>query len=444
MKKFIKKFTPEFVVLFYHWLWAFGSALFYAFPSRGMVVIGVTGTKGKSSTVFMLARVLEEAGLPVAVSSSLVFKIKEKEWVNPYHMTMVGRHRLQSFISQAKKAGCKYLIMEVTSEGIKQHRSKFIDFDMAIFTNLTPEHLQAHGGSFENYKHTKGKLFESLSHSKKKTIDRKKIEKIILVNGDDEYSDYFLNFKADKKYIFGESEKTKKKDGVDEKFILSELSSDSEKLEFLLNDNKIILPLFGKFNAFNAGLAAACANIFGVSFEDVAKALKKVKKIEGRAEYIKAGQKFDVIVDLAHTPSSYEAIFEAVKLSKKPEGKVISVFGAAGGGRDKWKRPELGRIAAENSDIIILTNEDPYDEDPKNILENIKKGIDESGFSGQLEIIEDRKEAIKKAVEVAGEKDILLFLGKGTERTQVIAGKAYPWNEEEEVKKVLVSALVRK
>lgn len=431
MKNLIKKLTPEFIISFYHWLWAAGSALFYGFPSKNMVVIGITGTKGKSSTIFMLARILEKAGFSVAVSSSLIFKIKEKEWVNPYHMTMVGRRRLQKFISLAKKAGCKYLLMEVTSEGIKQHRSKFIDFDMALFTNLTPEHLQAHGGSFENYKHTKGKLFDGLSHSFKKTIDGKKIEKIILVNGDDEHSEYFLNFPADKKYVFGESEKTKNKEGVDGKFILSEFNAGSEGIEFSLNKNKMSLSLFGKFNAQNAGMAASCANILGVSFENIAGSLSEIKKIEGRAEYIKAGQNFDVIVDLAHTPSSYDAIFEAVKFSKKPKGRVISVFGAAGGGRDKWKRPELGRIAAENSDVIILTNEDPYEEDPKELLQDIKEGIDKSQFSGKLDIILDRKEAIKKAVSLARENDIILFLGKGTERTMVVGKEKIPWNEED-------------
>ena len=440
MKKIIKKIVPEFIFSFYHWLWAFGSALFYAFPSKDMVVVGVTGTKGKSSTVFMLAKILEEAGLSVAVSSSLIFKIKEKEWVNPYHMTMVGRHRLQKLIFQAKKAGCKYLLVEVTSEGIKQHRSKFIDFDVAVFTNLSPEHLLAHGGSFEKYKETKGKLFGGLSSKKKKIIDGKKIEKSILVNADDEHSEYFLNFSADKKYIFGESEKVKNKKGVDGNFVLSGIGVKADGLEFSLNGKNFYLPLFGKFNVLNAGLAASCANILGVGFEEAKEALKKIKKIKGRAEYIKAGQKFDVIVDLAHTPSSYEAIFEAVKFSKKPKGRIISVFGAAGGGRDKWKRPELGRIAAENSDIIILTNEDPYDEDPKSILEDIKKGIDEFGFSGDFKIILDRKEAIKYAVSIAKENDTLLFLGKGTERTQAIAGKNYPWNEEKEVIKAITDS----
>jgi len=302
VKELIKKFIPEFVLNTYHWLWSFGSALFYGFPSKDMTVIGVTGTKGKSSTVFMLAKILEGAGLPVAVSSSLIFKIKEKEWVNPHHMTMVGHHRLQKLIADAKKAGCKYLIMEVTSEGIKQHRSKFIDFDMAVFTNLTPEHLQAHGGSFEKYKETKGKLFESLAHSEKKVIDGKKIEKVILANGDDDHAEYFLNFWADKKYVFGEKDR-KLSDSVT-KFMLSDITAGPEGVDFYLNGENFHLPLFGKFNAYNAGLAASCANILGVSYESIRESLGRIKKIEGRAEYVKAGQDFDVIVDLAHTPSS--------------------------------------------------------------------------------------------------------------------------------------------
>jgi len=181
-------------------------------------------------------------------------------------------------------------------------------------------------------------------------------------------------------------------------------------------------------------MAVSCAKLLGIEVEKIRDSLGKIKKIEGRAEYIKEGQKFDVIVDLAHTPSSYDAIFEAVALVRKPEGRVISVFGAAGGGRDKWKRPELGKIAAINSDTIILTNEDPYEESSVEIINDIKKGVDESGFSGTLEIVEDRKEAIERAIGIAKENDIVLFLGKGTERTMVVGGKKFDWNEEEVVK----------
>ncbi len=430
MKSLIKKIVPKQVFSLYHLAWAFFSALFYGFPSKDMVVIGITGTKGKSTTVYLLAKILEEAGLDIAVSSSLIFKIKEKEWVNPYHMTMVGRHRMQKLFYNAKKAGCKYVIVEVTSEGIAQSRHKFIDFDIVVFTNLSEEHLETHGG-FENYKKIKGKLFKSLENSKKKIIDDKKIKKGMVVNADDENSDYFLSFFADRKYTFGLKGKCRAVVDDIEKCIAPSVFHVSETgSSFILNDCDFNLHLLGEFNAYNTVCAIACSDMLGVDYKHAKKAIEKIKEIPGRMKFIKTGQKFSAIVDLAHTPSSFEAVFETVNLMKKEGTKIISLFGAAGGGRDKWKRPELGRIAAENSDVIILANEDPYDENPKEILQNIKEGIDKSQFSGKLEIILDRKEAIKKAISQTGENDIVLFLGKGTERTMVLGKEKIPWNEE--------------
>ncbi len=442
MKKIIKKIVPEFALSFYHFLWSFFSALFYGFPSKDMVVVGITGTKGKSTSVFMLAKILESAGYNVGVSSSLMFKIGKKEWINPYHMTMVGRHRLQKLIYDAKKAGCKYFLIEVTSEGIKQNRHKFIDFDIACFTNLSEEHLEAHGG-FENYKKTKGKLFFSLKKSKRKTIFGKKVKKAILANADDENFKYFFDFWADKKYLFGKSEKYCS--FADKCFVLSDIKKEGSGYRFLLNKKEFVLNIPGEFNIYNAVLAISCADILGVEFDVAKKALDGIKEVPGRAKFVKAGQKFVAIVDLAHTPGSFEAIFKMAKELKKPNGKIISVFGSAGGGRDKWKRPKLGEISAKNSDIIILTNEDPYDEDPKEILNQIEKGIKScSSFSGTYKIIENRKKAIKEAVSLAEDEDVVLFLGKGTERTMIVGKDVFDWDEEQIVLKTIKDKIYEK
>lgn len=429
-KSVIKKITPDFALSIYHLSWSFLAALWYGFPSESMIVIGVTGTKGKSSTVFMIARILEEAGLDVAVSSSLIYKIKKNEWLNPYHMTMVGRFRLQQFLAEAKKSGCKYAIIETTSEGIRQSRHRFINFDIALFTNLSPEHIESHG-SFENYKIAKGKIFEALSASSRKTIDGKKIEKGIIVNADDENTEYFLKFKADKKYAFGTQKVCPVKGKEDRCFISSEFYIEASGASFVLEGEKISLQLLGEFNIYNALAAISCANILGVDIRKAKSALEKIDEVPGRLEFVRVGQEFNAIIDLAHTPSSYEALFKAVNLIKNPKGRIISVFGSAGGGRDKWKRPELGKIAAKNSDYIILTNEDPYDENPESILEDIKKGIDDIGFNGKCEMILDRNMAIKFAIEEARWSDTILFLGKGTEQTMIIGKEEYPWNEEE-------------
>jgi len=430
MKKLIKKFIPKVALNWYHWLWSFLASLLYGNPSKDMVVIGITGTKGKSTTSYLLAKILEEAGLPVALSSSLMFKIKDKEDINPYHMTMVGRSKMQKFLHDAKKAGCKYMIVEVTSEGIAQNRHKFIDFDVAVFTNLSKEHLETHGG-FENYKKTKGMLFDSLMHSKRKNIDGKDVKKIIVANHDDENAEYFLSFDADERYSFG----IRKECGIGrvQRCIVPKTTNvEKESSKFALDGTEFNLHIPGEFNIYNALCSVVCAGIFGVDKKTAKEALEKIHEIAGRMQFVKAGQDFTAIVDLAHTPSSFEAVFDSAKKMTKG-GKIISVFGSAGGGRDKWKRPELGKIAAKNSEVAIITNEDPYDEAPKEILEDIKKGVLEIGFKGELFVIEDRKEAIQKAVSLAKSDDLLLFLGKGTERTMVLPSGTIPWNEKEVV-----------
>ena len=433
LKSLIKSITPAFALSAYHLLLAFVAALWYRFPSESMIVVGVTGTKGKSSTIFMLSRVLEEAGVKGAVSSSLMFKIKENEWLNPYHMTMSGRFKLQQFLYQAKQAGCTHAIIETTSEGIKQFRHKFINFDVAVFTNLSPEHIEAHGG-FENYKRAKGQLFAALASSGKKTIAGRPVEKISVLNFDDENVDYYFNFHADKKYGFstdGKRAAAKEKGALC--FSASELKSAADGTSFNLEGENFTMPLLGDFNIYNAVCAAVTAKSLGVDFSAARSALRKIEEIAGRMKFINSGQKFTAVIDLAHTPSSFEAVFKAAGLIKKPHGRIIAVFGSAGGGRDKWKRPEMGKIAARYADYIILTNEDPYDENPAVICGAIEEGVKAANFVGVLETIYDRKKAIARAVNVARWNDLVLFLGKGTEQTMVVGEESIPWDEQAEV-----------
>src|SRR3990170_7233019 len=247
IKKIIRTITPESFISAYHCSLAFLAALWYRFPSESMVVIGITGTKGKSSTIFMLAKILEGAGLKVGVSSSIMFKINENEWLNPYHMTMAGRFRLQQFLYQAKTAGCTHVLIETTSEGIKQHRHRFINFDVAVFTNLSPEHIEAHGG-FENYKRAKGQLFAALASSGKKSIGGRAVEKISVLNFDDENVDYYFGFHADKKYGFsadGKCAAAKEKGAVC--FGAGDLKSDAAGTGFNLEGESFTMSLLGDF-----------------------------------------------------------------------------------------------------------------------------------------------------------------------------------------------------
>jgi len=317
MKELIKKFIPDFLLGWYHLALAFIGAVLYGFPSRKLKVIGVTGTNGKTTVVNFIAEILEEAEYKVAVLSGIKFKIGGKEWENTLKMTMPGRFKIQKFLRQAVDSGCRYAVMEVTSEGILQHRHRFIDFEVAVFTNLSPEHIERHGG-FENYMAAKGKLFAATGN-------------IHVINVDDGNADYFLRFPAMKKYTYGlgEGDVNNKDVGVN-------------------------LKLLGEFNVYNA-LAAICVGLSqGVSLEICKKAVEKVEGVPGRMELV-VREPFKVLVDYAFTPNALKKVYETMR---PPKGKMICVLGACGGGRDKWKRPVLGQIAAEHCDKIVITNED--------------------------------------------------------------------------------------
>ena len=387
LKSLIKKIIPDFLLSSYHYFLSWIGAFLYGFPSKKMTVIGVTGTSGKSTVVELCANIFQEAlrqaqgkQFKTASISSIKFKIGDKEWENKLKMTMPGRMKVQRFLSQANKAGCKYTVLEVTSEGIKQHRHKFIDFDVAVFTNLSPEHIESHG-SFEKYRAAKAKLFQQ-------------VKKIHIINIDDKNAEHFLKYFAEKKIKYG----------IDD-------------AEILPKD----LKLLGKFNLYNAITATKTAMSQGISLETCKRALEKVKAIPGRMEVV-VKEPFTVIVDYAHTSQSLKKVYETFKNSK-----LICVLGSCGGGRDKWKRPVLGKIAAQYCQKIIVTNEDPYDEDPMNIINQVAEGT-----KGKAEKILDRKEAIKEALKTAKQGDVVIITGKGSEPWMCIKnGKKIPWSDRE-------------
>ena len=411
MKELIKKFIPPFLLSFYHLALAFLGAVLYGFPSKKLKVIGVTGTNGKTTVVNLTAGILESAGFKVASLSSIKFKIGDKERPNTLKMTMPGRFKLQKFLKQAAGDSCQYAVLEVSSEGIKQHRHRFIGFEAAVFTNLSPEHIEAHGG-FEKYKKAKGKLFQAT-------------KRIHVVNVDDKNADYFLGFKAKKTYTYG-----------------------WEKGDVNTKNTSFRLPLIGKFNIYNA-LAAICVGLSqGVNLETCRKFLEKAEGIPGRMEEI-ISSPFRAIVDYAVTPDALEQLYQTIKETFSPK-KLIAVFGSCGGGRDKWRRPVLGEIAAEYCDRIIVTNEDPYDEDPSQILSEIKSGISKFQFpeSNFYEIL-DRRQAIRKALELAKPGDVIAITGKGCEPWIAEAkGRKIPWDDRkvvrEEYKRIRNSGMPRR
>ena len=388
MDEKIKKIIPSWFLSFYHLILAFFGALIYGFPSKSLKIIGVTGTNGKTTVVEMATKILEEAGYKVASLNSIRFKIGDKEWPNTLRMTMPGRFFIQKFLRQAVVAGCQYAVLEVTSEGIRQHRHRFIDFEVAVFTNLAPEHIESHG-SFEKYREAKGKLFRATKN-------------IHIINIDDENANYFLKFPAKKKITFG-----------------------LEKGDFNLKDTNLKVQILGQFNLYNALTAFSVAKTFGIDEKIIKEALEKFEGVPGRMEEV-ISKPFKVIVDYAFTPNALEKVYQTLDLKfKVRNSKLICVLGACGGGRDKWKRPVLGKLAAKYCDEIIITNEDPYDEDPMEIINQVAEGAGQKAKK-----ILDRREAIIEALKLSGKDDIVVITGKGCEPSICLAdGKKIPWDD---------------
>src|SRR3989339_702002 len=404
-RKIIPKPVFEFFQPAYHLTLAYLAALVYGFPSRKIRVIGVTGTKGKSSTVYFLSRILEGAGYKTAAISTIQFKIAEKEWPNSLKMTMPGRFAIQSFLAKAVKVGCQFAVLEVSSQGVLQNRHRFINFDTAVFTKLAPEHIEAHG-SFENYKKYKLKFFEYVKNNH-------------VINKDDKYFQEFYNVPAKNKITYS--------------------TGDYKNLK---------LKLWGDFNVANAAAAVKTAEIYGIDTEKSGKILENIESLPGRMELIDEGQNFRVIVDYAHTPDSMETVYGSLKPKLAENSKLICVFGATGGGRGKRKRPGEGKIAERYCDEIILTNEDPYDENPVSILEQIETGFSQAESikpacrTGRSKVHKalDRKEAIKKGISLAKEGDIVIITGKGSETTMMIANsKKIPFDDRAMAREMLKS-----
>ena len=440
----MRSLIPSPLISLWHFFLAWLSAWLAGHPSRKLIVVGVTGTTGKSTVVWLLSRMLEAAGAKVASTSSLEFRIKTKQWINKEKMTMPGRFFMQKFLRRAVEAGCTHAVLEVTSEGIAQSRHRFIHWDVAVLTNLRKEHIERHG-SEEAYKRAKGKLFAALH-----TGVRKSVAKTSVVNLADPNADYFLSFPAEQYigYRFAEDYvHTKLPDGGRE-VAGEKLNAGGSETSFEFEGKVVVSRLLGRFNAENILAAGAAALALGVSPSFVADVAGRTASIPGRMEEIGEAKEMRgvrVFVDYAHTPDGLDAVYRTAQNMKreKKANRIVCVLGAAGGGRDKWKRPEMGRLAARYCDHIFVTNEDPYDEDPRSIMDAIVAGANEylRGASSQqmLEEIVDRRKAISRALYVAQPGDLVLITGKGAEPWMVVAGgKKVPWDDREMVRQALL------
>jgi len=427
---------PESMIQLYHWFLARFAALIYRYPSRELIVIGVTGTNGKSTTVQFIGQLLESLGERVGWTTTASFKVAENEWVNDKKMTMLGRFQTQKLLREMVDAGCRYAIVETSSQGIAQSRHVGIDYDVAVFTNLTPEHIEAHGG-FEPYKQAKGKLFSSLNRFVVKKINGKEIKKIAVANLDDPYAHYFLSLGGGLKtgigIISNNGTDINTAPVIPERFDLSGACTTLE-----LQGLTIHLKTIGRFNVLNLLAAMTTVHALGYSWEDVQTAAEALEGVPGRLERIDEGQPFTVIVDYAYEPAALSAVYEALEFIEHK--RLIHITGSAGGGRDVARRRILGEMAAEHDDIVIVANEDPYDEDPMQIIHEVADAALRAGKQDGVNLfrILDRQEAIEKATQIARPGDLVLITGKGSEPVMAVAnGQKIPWDDRAAVRKAL-------
>ena len=440
LKSLLKKIIPPLVLSWYHRTLAVLAMHLYGRPSEKMIVIGVTGTNGKSTVVNLIAKILEESGKRVGLTSTVNFKIAGKQWLNKRKMTMLGRFQLQKLLQRMVKKGCTYAVIETSSEGIKQHRHLGINYDVAVFTNLAPEHLESHGG-FENYKQAKGKLFKHLTHPKNKIIKGRRIPKAIVANLDDKYVDYFLSFSAERKLGFTSTESAHS-EKVKRTVTAANVHLSEQGTRFSALGQEFNLKILGDFTVENALAALTVARHLDIDVRAVKSALESIKYIPGRMQFIHQGQNFKVLVDYAPEPNSLKRLYK--NLETIEYNRLIHVLGSCGGGRDKSRQPILGQMAAEKADIVIVANEDPYDDDPMEIISNIAQGAQEKGKheGANLFKIEDRREALQKAVSLAREGDLVLVTGKGAEQAICVAdGKKIPWDDRKVLKELLAKEL---
>ncbi len=411
--KTIKTFIPK--NLFnaaqpaYHYLLAGIGAIYYRFPSQHLYVVGVTGTKGKTSVTELTADLLEEAGYRVALANTNRFKIAERSEKNLTTRSTLGRTRLQKFLRDAVDAQCTYAVIELTSEAAKQYRHKFIDLDALIFTNLSPEHIDSHG-SYEKYVDAKVSLARALERGNAKMH-------AIVANRDDAETQKFLSVHVGIKLPYGITDA--------EPYTTSPAGG-----TMTFHGTDIHLKLPGEFNIMNALATATFAHSRGISVEVIKSALEKFTLISGRMEKIEEGQDFTVIVDYAHTADSLERAYGVYA-----GAEIIGVLGGTGGGRDIAKRKVMGEVADRYCAHIILTTEDPYDELPEAIADDVASGIKNHPH----EFILDRRLAMRKAFGMAKKDSVVCITGKGAE-SYIMGpqGIRTPWSDAEVAREELV------
>ncbi|HSE60926.1 MAG TPA: UDP-N-acetylmuramoyl-L-alanyl-D-glutamate--2,6-diaminopimelate ligase [Candidatus Saccharimonadales bacterium] len=422
VKQFIKQLIPnnarQPIANAYHFLVAVAANVRYGFPARSAQVIMVTGTNGKTTTVTMIGEMLASAGHKVGINSTAFVRIGDEVRPKASSRTLEDMFQLHALFAEMKQAGCKYIVLEATSMGLVQHRLWGVPVDVAVMTNLTQDHLDYHG-TMERYAAAKALLF-------------KRRPKLIVLNRDDEWFDYFNRFEAsEKKVTYGSSsEATCRILGAD---MGQQGSMVTLKFE---NTHELTIRthLPGKFNVYNAAAAASVGWYLQLEPDQIATGIANLQTVPGRMERIEEGQRFAVVVDYAHTPDALQNALETLRHLTK--GRLWVVFGATGD-RDKTKRPIMGEIAARLADCVIVTDEEPYSEEPATIRAAVIEGVKAANGEAKLTEIADRKEAITKALTEARPRDIVVITGMGHETVRNVGGQKLPWNDAEVAREVL-------
>lgn len=435
----LKKITPTFIRNARHFFYAWWGAIKYNHPSEEILVIGVTGTSGKSTTITLLRQLLEKSGHIVGSLSTIDFYVAGEKKLNDKKMTMLGKMEIQKYLREMVDQKCTVAIIETTSEGRLQHRHRFINYDIMVLTNMYPEHIESHG-SMKKYVQAKLDLFSYASHIKRKILQSKKMEKIAIVNGNTEYSSRFLRFSFDKKFLFGtEDKKIANKHYSKKAIIAKDINVSKTGLEFTIHELGFHPAMFGEYNISNIAGVVAVARALDIPWSTIQEAVDLFHNVDGRIEFIPeaASIGIQVIVDYAFEPGAMEELYKVVDLLAPK--RVIHVFGSTGGGRDVERRFSVGTFVGKHADICIVTDEDPYDDDPKQIIDDVAGAVEKTGKKKNKSLFTflDRKEAIQKAITMATSGDLVLVTGKGSEQAMVVKGELIPWDDRNIVRNVL-------
>jgi len=414
----------------------FLAAAYHGFPSRKLIVIGVTGTDGKTTTSTLIHSILRVATAGKAgLISTVAADVGDKTLDTGLHVTTPGAPQIQSLLAQMVANGLTHCVLEMTSHGLAQGRLNGVDIDVAVLTNVTHEHLDYHG-SFENYRAAKGRMFEMLSRSYRKPHQ----PKISVINADDPNTDFFAAFPADKRITYG------LKDSADFQGKNIRHNPDGTRFQIKFENSYqhtptsdiFFTPLVGSFNVFNCLAAIETGFALSIGSGSVFEGIEAVKAVPGRMERIDEGQNFTAIVDFAHTPNALKNALQAGRQMLTPEKKLIAVFGSAGL-RDREKRRMMAEVAAQIADFTILTAEDPRTESLDAILQAMANGcIVQGGVEGQTFIrVADRGEALYQACQIAQAGDIVMACGKGHEQSMCFGKIEYAWDDREGMRAAL-------